>query len=96
VKHLTASRLSIPFNQAVQQQMLQDDDVRSLAESLREMVGIAAECPDLLRIHGTTNVIEEIGRVSLQIALLIDECAKLSLMGQSVMVTSPTDFRYNC
>jgi hypothetical protein len=74
----------VPFNQAVQGQMLQDDDVLSLAESLREMVGIAAECPGLQFIHGTTNVIEEIGHLSLQTALLIDECAKLSFIGQSL------------
>jgi hypothetical protein len=61
--------------------MLQDDDVRSLAESLREMVGVAAECPDLPVVQSTTNVIEEIGRVSLQIALLIYEYAKSSLIG---------------
>jgi len=61
--------------------MFQDDDVRSLAESLREMVGVAAEYPDLQFIHGTTNVIEEIGHLSLQIALLVDECAQLSLIG---------------
>jgi hypothetical protein len=65
--------------------MLQDDDVRSLAENLHEMVGIATECPDLQFVHGTTNVIEEIGHLSLQIALLIDECAKLSIIGQSLL-----------
>jgi len=62
--------------------MIQDDNVRILAESLREMVGVAAEYPDLLLIHGTTNIIEEIGRLSLQIALLVDECAKLCFIGQ--------------
>jgi hypothetical protein len=66
--------------------MLQDDDVRILAESLREMVGVAAEYPDLPLIHGTTNIIEDIGRLSLQIALLVDECAKISFIGQLLLL----------
>jgi hypothetical protein len=74
------------FNQAIRGQMLQDDNVRSLTESLREMVGIAAEHPDLPLIRGTTNVIEEIGHLSLQIALLIDECAKSSFIGQLLLL----------
>ncbi|KIM71636.1 hypothetical protein PILCRDRAFT_16881 [Piloderma croceum F 1598] len=65
---------------AIRGQMLQDDDVRGLAERLREMVGIAAEYPALPLIPGTTNVIEEVGHLSLQIALLIDECAKSSFI----------------
>src|ERR1700733_15686476 len=68
--------------------MLQDHDVRGLAESLREMVGIAAEHPGLPLIRGTTNVIEEIGHLSLQIALLIDECAKSSFIGQLLLLLS--------
>jgi len=76
------------FNQAIRGQMLQDDDVRGLAESLREMVGIAAEHPDLPLICGTTNVIEEIGHLSLQIALLIDECVELSFIGQLLLLLS--------
>jgi hypothetical protein len=76
------------FNQAIRGQMLQDDDVRGLVESLREMVGIAAEHPDLPLILGTTNVIEEIGHLSLQIALLIDECAESSFIGQLLLLLS--------
>src|SRR3984885_11067201 len=76
------------FNQAIRGQMLQDDDVRGLTESLREMVGIAAEHPDLPLILGTTNVIEEIGHLSLQIALLIDECANSSFIGQLLLLLS--------
>jgi len=68
--------------------MLQDDDVRGLIESLREMVGIAAEHSDLPLILGTTNVIEEIGHLSLQIALLIDECANSSFIGQLLLLFS--------
>jgi hypothetical protein len=78
-----------PIQQAVRQQMLQDDDVRNLAKSLHEMVGVAAECPDLPVIPSTTNVIEEIGRVSLQIALLIDEYAGSSLIGSLLSLLNP-------
>jgi len=78
----------MPFNQAIRGQMLQDDDVRGLVESLREMVGIAAEHPDLPLIPGTTKVIEEIGHLALQIALLIDECAKSSFIGQLLLLLS--------
>jgi len=78
-----------PIQQAVRQQMLQDDDVRNLVESLREMVAIAAECPDLPVIPSTTNIIEEIGRVSLQIALLIDEYVKSSLIGPLLSLLNP-------
>jgi hypothetical protein len=52
------------------------------------MVGIAAEHPDLPLIHSTTNVIEEIGHLSLQIALLIDECVKSSFIGQLLLPLS--------
>jgi hypothetical protein len=68
--------------------MLQDDDVRGLAERLREMVGIAAEYPALPLIPGTTNVIEEVGHLSLQIALLIDECAKSSFISELLLLFS--------
>ncbi|KAF8160167.1 ankyrin repeat-containing domain protein [Pholiota molesta] len=58
---------------AIRQIELQDNTVRDLVESLREMLGIAKEYPDLLLIKGTTNVIEEIGRTSLKVASLIHE-----------------------
>jgi len=61
--------------------MLQDEAVLDLAESLREMVGVANESPDLPVINGTSNVIEEIGRTALQVASLIDEYTKLPFLG---------------
>ena len=42
------------------------------------MVGAASDCPDLRKIEGTTDVILEISRVSLQVASLIDEYTKYS------------------
>jgi hypothetical protein len=65
----------------MQQQMLQDEAVLDLAESLREMVGVANECPDLPVISGTSNILEEIGRTALQVASLIDEYTKLPFLG---------------
>lgn len=55
-----------------------------MAESLRETLGIAKEYPDLKKIDGTTNVIDEIGRTSLKIASLIHEYTRPSLGGKSV------------
>ena len=60
----------------MQQQLVQDDSLRDLAESLREMVGVASACPDLRNVRGTVNVIEDIGRASMQVASLIDEYTK--------------------
>lgn len=49
------------------------------------MVGVANECSDLLAIEGTTNVIEDIGRMALQAASLIHEYVKPSLIGELVL-----------
>ena len=46
------------------------------------MLGLAKECPDLLLIEGTTNVIEEIGRASLKVASLIHEYTKPAFIGR--------------
>ena len=62
--------------------MVQDETIRSLAEGLREMIGAANKIRDLLVIEGTTDVIEEIGRLSLQVASLIDEYTKLPFIGE--------------
>ena len=68
--------------QAIQQQLVQDDAVRGLADSLREMFGIANTCRNLPIIGGTINVIEAMGRACLQVASLIHEYTKLSLVGE--------------
>ncbi|KIK72803.1 hypothetical protein PAXRUDRAFT_21562 [Paxillus rubicundulus Ve08.2h10] len=44
---------------AVQQQQLNDRDVQGLAESLRELVGVATDCP-VAEIKGTPGIIESI------------------------------------
>ncbi|THH13086.1 hypothetical protein EW146_g7087 [Bondarzewia mesenterica] len=78
------ARLLQTFSDAMKAQGLQDDAVRVLAESLYEMLGAAKECPDLTAISGTENVIEEIGRASLEVASVIDEYTKLSFSGRTL------------
>lgn len=57
---------------------MQDDSIRDLAESLREMLGAANVCPDLKEIDNTTRVTEGIGKTALDIALLIEESTRYS------------------
>ena len=64
--------------------MLQDESVRDLADSLREMVYAANECPDLSVLKGAENIIEAIGWVSLQIASFIDEYARRTFTSESI------------
>ena len=77
--------------QTVKQQMSQDDDVHTLAESLYEMMGVAAHCVDLSRIDGTTDVVAEIGTVSLEVASLIDEYIRHSFIGKLIPISCPHD-----
>ena len=77
----------MPFYQAVQQQLVQDNTVRSLAESLHKMVDIANTCRDLI-IGGASNIIEEIGRACLQVASLIHEYTKSPLTSDSAPIIS--------
>ncbi|KAH7913199.1 hypothetical protein BJ138DRAFT_1099658 [Hygrophoropsis aurantiaca] len=79
------SNLKIPWtvlSATYKQQNFQDADVRDLAESLREMICVAHDCPDLREIEGTVNVTEEIGCTALKIAVLIEECTNSSLIGR--------------
>ncbi|KAF9480554.1 hypothetical protein BDN70DRAFT_856548, partial [Pholiota conissans] len=88
---------------AVQQAQVVDDTIRDLAESLREMLGIATQCLDLKVIEGTTNVIEEIGRTSLKITSLVHEYTRLGFMRRAVtlqlsdnMKTRITQYQKSC
>jgi hypothetical protein len=65
----------------VQETDLQDESIRDLASTLREMLGTANAIPHLPVIENTTNVIEEISRQSLQVASLIHEYTKLPWAG---------------
>lgn len=66
-----------------------DDAARVLAENLREMVGMAHQFRDVLLIEGTDNVIDKIGRLTLEVAYLIHEYAKLPLLGKLLLRRSP-------
>ena len=72
------------LEQAVQETDLQDESIRELAGTLREMLGTANAIPDLPVIPNTTDVIEAISRQSLQVASLIHEYTKLPWAGNSV------------
>ncbi|KAF7975428.1 hypothetical protein HWV62_9551 [Athelia sp. TMB] len=61
------------FTAIAQYQIAQDNAIRVLVETLREMIGAASSVPDLENIEGTTNVIDEIGRTSLEAAKLVHD-----------------------
>ncbi|KDR72361.1 hypothetical protein GALMADRAFT_770093 [Galerina marginata CBS 339.88] len=77
--------------QAVQETDLQDESIRELASTLRELLGTASMVPNLPEIPDTTKVIEEISRQSLQVASLIHEYTKLSWAGRTVRIQMPVD-----
>ena len=64
---------------------LQDDSVRELADTLREMLATANMIPDLRVIPDTTDVIVDISRQSLRVASLIHEYTKLSMPGNTLL-----------
>ena len=77
--------INVLADQAVQETDLQDDSIRQLADTLREMLATANMVPGLSVVPNTTNVIEDIGRQSLRVASLIHEYTKLSLAGSSLL-----------
>ncbi|KDR70450.1 hypothetical protein GALMADRAFT_885433 [Galerina marginata CBS 339.88] len=79
--------------QAVQETDLQDECIRELASTLREMLGTANAIPDLPVIPNTTDVIEDISRQSLQVASLIHEYTKLTWAGRTVKLQIPSDLK---
>ncbi|KAF8817315.1 ankyrin, partial [Phlegmacium glaucopus] len=79
--------------QAVQETDLQDESIRELAITLREMLGTANAIPDLPVIPHTTDVIEAISRQSLQVASLIHEYTKLPWIGRTVKIQIPGDLK---
>jgi hypothetical protein len=68
----------------MQETDLQDESIRELASTLREMFGTANVIKYMPEIPNTTSVIEEIGRQSLQVASLIHEYTKLPWAGNYV------------
>ncbi|KAG6905954.1 hypothetical protein DXG01_016698 [Tephrocybe rancida] len=86
---IVSSLYQILLEQAVQETDLQDESIRDLASTLREMLGTANAIPDLLVIQNTTNVIEKIGRQSLEVASLIHEYTKLHWAGRTIKIQIP-------
>ena len=60
---------------------MQDADIRKLIDSYRELAGLAAECPNVQEIPGTTDVSLGIFRLGLDIASLVDAYARGNLVG---------------
>ncbi|KAF8954305.1 hypothetical protein BDZ97DRAFT_2081794 [Flammula alnicola] len=79
--------------EAVQATDIQDDSIRELANTLREMLGAANTAPDLPVIADTTNILEEISRQSLQIASLIDEYTKLCYAARTLKIQISDDLK---
>lgn len=50
-----------------------DENVRDIAKNLQELLGAANAFPDLPKLAFTTDVIKEIGRLSLQVTSLIQK-----------------------
>ncbi|KZP29022.1 hypothetical protein FIBSPDRAFT_223665 [Athelia psychrophila] len=67
----------------LQNQMKEDGVVGDMVESLREMAGVASACQTLLKIGGTIDVIEEIGRCSLEAARIVHDYAAPSIRGKA-------------
>jgi len=63
-----------------------DEAVQDLAESLREMLGVANASPELLIIKGTTNVISDISLLSLRIASVIHEYTGHNFTGKFIVL----------
>ncbi|KAF8962153.1 hypothetical protein BDZ97DRAFT_2059804, partial [Flammula alnicola] len=79
--------------EALQATDIQDDSIRELADTLREMLGAAHAAPDLPVIADTSNILEEISRQSLQIASLIDEYTKLCYAARTLKIQISDDLK---
>ncbi|KAF7974088.1 hypothetical protein HWV62_13393 [Athelia sp. TMB] len=71
------------FAGMAQNQKQEDGNVQDLVDSLCEMAGAASSCPDLKKIEGTTDVAEEIGKASLEAAILVHDYVSPSIRGQA-------------
>jgi hypothetical protein len=63
--------------------MRQDQEVRDLAEALKNALALVETCPGLRKINGATDVIQEMGRAAMDAASLIDEYARSPFIGNS-------------
>lgn len=78
IQHLTS-----PSDQIAQKQREQDGDVQGLVESLGEMAGAASVWEEPREIPGTINVMDEIGKASLEAAMLVHDYVDPSFRGKA-------------
>jgi hypothetical protein len=67
----------------VKAQGILDGQIRDLSDTLKEMLFVAKAVPDLFVVEGTENVIDEIGKVAVEVATLISEYMESSLASKS-------------
>ncbi|KAH9477185.1 hypothetical protein JR316_0011104 [Psilocybe cubensis] len=78
-------------SQAAQETDTQDQIIQDMASTLREMLGAANQVPNLPMLPGMVDVIERIGRTSLDVASLIDEYTHLSYAeGNGMLIQTGT------
>ncbi|KAF9556642.1 hypothetical protein CPC08DRAFT_752398 [Agrocybe pediades] len=75
--------------EAFEKTTLEDKAVRDLAESLREMLGVASARRDLLVIKDTVNVIEEMSLLALRIAQVLHEYCSPRLIARTIRLNMP-------
>ncbi|KAF4610656.1 hypothetical protein D9613_006787 [Agrocybe pediades] len=75
--------------EAFEKTTLEDKAVRDLAESLREMLGVASARRDLLVIKDTVNVIEEMSLLALRIAQVLHEYCSPRLIDRTIRLNMP-------
>jgi hypothetical protein len=66
----------------LKQQREQDRTIGELLIGLQKMLSYAKACCELKGIDGVPNVIEEVGRIVMEGALLIDQCMKSGFIGE--------------
>lgn len=86
--NITCIHIIKPYHthKIAQNQIAQDASILDLIESLREMAGAASSCPDLLKIDGTTDVIDEIGSTSIDVARLVHDFVHPSIGGKATFL----------
>ena len=67
-----------------------DGQIRDLSDTLKEMLFVAKAVPDLFIVEGTENVINEIGKVAMEVATLMSEYMESSSLASKS--SSPATF----
>ena len=59
-----------------------DGKVRDLSDTLKEMLLVARETPNLFVVKGTENIREEIGKAAMEVATLLSEYLESSSLAR--------------